>query len=442
NFISAAPTAVPVLKFSVQGNNIGYRRTNLVSSISSGKWEFLLSGYYAERSNGYLEYSDFQKGTFTARIDYRFSDKTHLTNSFTYLDYQSDMSGTIDSLMFANHSFSNRHSFTYRNVNAIRYHSTLTHHWNETSKSTFTALFRDNTIDQNPAYRVKDDYRRVNDVFTGRKDLAHGEENSNGFSSFAFIAQHRQQLDWKKAVLIGGFNLDLSPSEFRANYIRIKKDSTSGKYTGYESTDSTLSDYSTKLNNYAAFLNFEFNPIEKLRIVASLRYDLFHYNFDNHLPSSSFSGSPDMKNDFMRISPKVGFTYNFTTRTGLYANYSEGFVPPQVSELYTGVKTPSLEPAVLRNYEIGGWIEIKKDKLSRDASAYNLTGTNEIISVKLDDGSFENQNTGRTVHRGIEFGINATPVKPVSLRLSGAYSNHKFIDFVEKGISYSGKEMN
>src|SRR5690606_12003525 len=66
NFISAAPTAVPVLKFSVQGNNIGYRRTDLVSSISSGKWGFLLSGYYATRSNGYLEYSDFQKGTFTA----------------------------------------------------------------------------------------------------------------------------------------------------------------------------------------------------------------------------------------------------------------------------------------------------------------------------------------------------------------------------------------
>src|SRR5690606_24611423 len=147
--------------------------------------------------------------------------------------------------------------------------STLTHRWSEASKSTVTALFRDNTIDQNPAYRVKDDYRRVNGVFTGKKDLAHGEENSNGFRSFAFIAQHRQQLAWKKAVLIGVFNLDISPSDFKANYILIKKDSTSGKYTDYESTDSLLSNYSTKLNNYAAFLNFEFNPMENLRVVAS-----------------------------------------------------------------------------------------------------------------------------------------------------------------------------
>ena len=126
-----------------------------------------------------------------------------------------------------------------------------------------------------------------------------------------------------------------------------------------------------------------------------------------------------MVNHFERLSPKVGFTYNFSERTGVYVNYSEGFVPPQVSELYTGVKVPNIEPSVFYNYEAGGWAELVKNKLSVDLSVYNLKGTNEIVSVKLDDGSFANQNAGETSHKGIEFGLMATPSKEISFRVSG-----------------------
>jgi outer membrane receptor protein involved in Fe transport len=176
--------------------------------------------------------------------------------------------------------------------------------------------------------------------------------------------------------------------------------------------------------------------------VASARYDLFHYNFNNHLAPSAFSGSPDAITCFHRVSPKIGFTYNFSRRAGVYANYSEGFVPPQVSELYTGVKVPDIKPSVFYNYETGGWIELVRNKLSMDASLYLLKGANEIISVKLDDGSFANQNAGKTSHKGIEFGLIATPVKEISFRFSAAYSKHEFIQYKEKGVSYNGNEMN
>jgi len=441
NFISASPTAIPVLKLSLQGNNIGYKRADVMSSVSSGKWGFVLSGYYADKRNGTLEYSDFHKGIITARIDYKFSDKTTLTNSITYLKYFSEMSGSIDSTMFARKTFSNMQTFTYRKVDALRYHSTLTHTWNDDSKSTVTFLYRDNAIGQNPAYRVKDDYRKQGNVFVGKKNVAHGEINESSFNSYSLIAQHRQNLHWKNAMVIGGVSTDISPSDYSANYIRIKKDTVANKYVSFQKTDSILTNYSTKLNNYAAFLNFEFSPIEKMHIVASLRYDYFNYNFNNHLKPSAFSGSPDTVNHFSRISPKVGFTYNFSKRTGIYANYSEGFVPPQVTEMYTGVKVPNLDPATFSNYEVGGWVEVVQNHLSIDASLYRLEGTNEIISVKQDDGSFANQNAGETLHQGIEVGLNATPMKDVSFRLSGAYSKHEFVNYVEKGTSFNGNEM-
>jgi outer membrane cobalamin receptor len=85
-------------------------------------------------------------------------------------------------------------------------------------------------------------------------------------------------------------------------------------------------------------------------------------------------------------------------------------------------------------------MEFIKDHLSADVSVYRLRGTNEVISVKLDDGSFANQNAGRTLHRGVELGLNAI-IKDISIRVSGAYSKHEFIDYVEKGVIYNGNEM-
>jgi iron complex outermembrane recepter protein len=442
NFITLSPTATPVAKLSLQGNSIGYKRMDGQASFNSGKWGFALSGYTAKKQNSFIEFSDFDKSTVSAKIDYRFTDHTTLSNSLTWLDYYSDMSGSIDSTIFANRSFKSQQTFTYRKVAALRYRSTLTHQWNNNSKTTASIIYRDNAIGQNPAYSIKEDYRKTGTGFTGKKDLAHGEINRSSFNSYAFIAQHRQNLAWKNAVLIGGLSTDISPSTYLAEYIRIKKDTISSKYINYENRDSTLTNYKTNINNYAGFLNLEFSPVQKLRIVASLRYDLFHYRFDNHLKPSAFSGTPDTVNRFSAFSPKLGFTYNFSERSGFYANYSQGFVPPQVTEMYRGVKVPNLDPSTFYNYEIGGWTEVVKNKLSADFSAYMLDGINEIISVRLEDGSSENRNTGKTSHKGIELGINAYPLKDVSIRFSGAYSEHRFTEFIEKGNNYNGNEMN
>jgi len=125
----------------------------------------------------------------------------------------------------------------------------------------------------------------------------------------------------------------------------------------------------------------------------------------------------------------------------MYANYSVGFAPPNISELYRGVKVPVLEPATYRNYEAGGWFGFANDKGYVDVGVYNMQGTNEIISVKLDDGSYENRNTGRTTHRGIEWNVRYTPIRSLWIRCSGQYAEHFFNDYVEKGVSYDHNQM-
>ena len=170
-----------------------------------------------------------------------------------------------------------------------------------------------------------------------------------------------------------------------------------------------------------------------MRVVASLRYDLFRYHFHD--------AAKDTINDFSRASLKLGATYNFSAGRGIYANYSEGFIPPQVTEMYNGGRVPDLVPSVTKSFEVGSWYVLWGNKLMIDMSAYEARSTSEIISVRLDDGTFSNRNAGETLHRGIEAGLHLRPLRHLSLRMGGAYSKHSFVTYEEKGVQFDGKEM-
>lgn len=443
NMITIAPSAIPSLKLSAQLNDIGYKRLDLQSGFTTGKLGVSVNGYVASRKNGFIEYNDFNKEIITARIDYRFSEKTKWENSFTTMNYFNQMAGSVDSAMFANKSFSSPQTFTYRKAKTTRFRSSLFHEWNKSNKTNIQAVYRYNSLGQNPSYRVRDDYRRVGATFIGKKDLAHGEINDNSFNSVVIMAQHRKKFSWLNASLIAGVSADFSPNTSIANYIQIKKDTITKKYVSYaDRPDSLLVHYKTNISNYASYVNFEFSPINNLRVVAAVRFDAFKYNFNNYLPTNSVSGANDTVSIFNRWSPKIGVTYNFKKNRGIYVNVSQGFVPPQVSELFRSVKVPNLSPSVYNNYEIGGWYEFIKNKLFVDFSLYQLNGTNTIISVRFDDGTYGNANAGKTKHQGVELNVTSQLIKDVQCRIGGSYNKHTFIDYIERGTKYNGNEIN
>ncbi len=429
NIMTQAPPAIFNGYASIQGSNTGYKRAELQAGSTFGKLGVLVSGYYANRHNGPVDHSDFHKTAFTARVDYNISDKTKWINDVTYINYYSDMLGSLDSTHFANKDYSTPQTFTYRKVPAVRYKSRLEHQWNSNSATQFALVYRNNSVQQNPSYRVKN----ANDT------LAHGEINESSFRTYMAIVQHQQKLGFLSSRLIAGISFENSPSKYHSNYIRIRRDNR-GYYVSYKETDSVLSRYNTGISNLASYMQYEISPVQGLKITAALRYDYYHYNFENSLPPSSYTGAPSSKNNFNRFSPKVGATYNYRN-VGVYANYSEGFVPPQISELYTGVKVPYLGPQTFYNYEVGGWFSIIQNTLYADWSWYLLNGRNEIISVKNPDGSTENKNAGKTKHTGIEYGITWKPSSAILARFSAANSKHSYIDYVEKDIPYNGKEL-
>ncbi|MGV3538863.1 MAG: TonB-dependent receptor [Rufibacter sp.] len=432
NFITQSPTAVPTAKVQLEASNQGYRRADFSVSNTFGKLGIYAGGYYAAQRDGIISHSDFDKLAFTLRVDYRFHHRSKLTTSATLTDYQTDQTGGLDSTRFYRKEYSSPHTFTYRKVYALRLRSTLEHAWNNSNHTQATVYFRQNAIAQNPFYAIAN--------LPGKPLKAKGEINEDAFSSYGFIAQHKKSFTLFNASIISGVSAEYSPATYTAQFIDIDR-SEDGTYTGYTQKDSLLTHYAVDLYNTAVYTQAEINPVERLKLVAALRYDRLDYAFDNYLPPSAFTGAPDEKNGYHQFSPKLGLTYDFGKSNGMYVNYSKGFAPPQITELYRGVKVPTLQPSDFRSYEVGGWWSFWQHRAYLDVSLYQMNGTDEIISVRLDDGSYQNQNTGKTRHRGVEYTLQVSPVEALSFRVSGTNTRHWFRDYVERGVDFSGNEM-
>ena len=101
NFISKKPTLNQTAGVSIQGNNIGYKRTDFYASNTiKKKFGYRLAGYYADQTNGIVEHSDFNKLALSLNMRYNISEKSELLWSNSYIDYYSDMSGSLDSTDF------------------------------------------------------------------------------------------------------------------------------------------------------------------------------------------------------------------------------------------------------------------------------------------------------------------------------------------------------
>ena len=438
NFITPKPNTISTGNISLRHQDIGYDRVDVSTgtTLSNGLGLYA-GGYISRQREGWRDHSDFDKVSFSARADYAFTDqlKLKVAGSTNHLD--TDMTGSLSNAQFFGEQFTSQQTFTLRKVHATRVTATLSNAWTDRQQTDLTLFFRNNTTLQNPSYRVRTLTRDPGET------RAKGEENDNSFDSFGLDMQHRLHLgsNTGNASLLSGITVDHSPATFIANHIDIVRDPVRDIFTSFTSRpDSLLADYNVDLFNIAAYTQFEFFPINHLKLVGSLRYDFLEYDFDNHLPPSAASGSADQVNNFNRMSPKVGATYDFGLGRGVYANFSQGFQPPEVSELYRNVKIPTLEAAHFNNYEIGGWWSLLQGKLNLELSAYQLDGTDEIISVEVGNDRI-NQNAGETRHRGIEYAASYSPNRQINFRLGASNAEHDFIDYIEDGNDFSGNEI-
>jgi outer membrane receptor protein involved in Fe transport len=437
NVVTPAPPLTPTASAAIRGSAFGYARIDASAGNTWGPLGIRVDGYAARQRDGRREHTDYDRYSATLRSDYALGPGTRLNATLATGHLQTDTDGALDSLTFEalgrGGGRTSLQTFTYRRVDASRLTLRLNRVWDAAGRSTVAVFARDNAVGQLPHYRI----RRI----ASDPARAHGEVNRLAFRSVGLDARHEMLVGPFEGRVVAGVTLDRSPGTFEARYLSIARDPSTGVNLEYTDTDSLLADYDVDVTGGAAFARFEASPIQRLRLIAALRYDGIRYAFDNHLPPSAFSGSPDGASTFAALSPHVGATWAFTSDRGLYANAGRGFVPPEVSELYSGVSVPTLRPARFTSYEAGGWATLAGGRVQLEGSAYVMNGTDEIISVRLPDDSQVNQNAGETRHAGVEYAAVASPWPALSLRVGGSNALHEFVRHEEEGVTLDGNAM-
>ncbi|QDK78013.1 TonB-dependent receptor [Spirosoma sp. KCTC 42546] len=429
NFITQRPTAVPTARVGIQFDQWGYKRLQFGAGARQGKFGIYLGGFVSKQRDSWMASSDYDKSSYFARLEYAFTPRTRLTGTLSYNDYNSQTSGSVDSTAFFARQYVSTTDFTYRKTFSLRSRLTLEHDWKGGSQSFITAFVRNNSVGQNPAYSIR---------WTTGAATATGQINSNDFKSYGFIAQHTQKLNFLNSKLIVGTTLDLSPNTYYAyqtdltTELRADKKSVI-KYTQVkERPDIQLANYQADIHNVAAYVQYDFEPLPKLRLSAGLRYDRMAFDYTNALDKSTGS------KDYSQATPKIGATYDLGNGKGLYANYAKGFSPPALTSIFLKRTTPTasgdlfyynLQPTKFDNMEIGGWASLLNNKVYVDAALYQMNGTNELLSIRQPDNSTDYQSAGKTLHRGVELGVTYRPSKQVFFRFGGTHAVHQFVEF-------------
>ncbi|UEG55113.1 TonB-dependent receptor [Mucilaginibacter daejeonensis] len=432
NFFTQNPPAGYAGRVQLQGDNFHYRRVDADGGFTSGKFGLYAGGYIAHQKDSWQDYSDFDKYSGNIKTTYQFNDRTRLTTSATYNYLNTQTPGSLDSAKFYSRTYGANQRFTYRKVKAFRASSRLEHDWDTRNQTFVTLFYRNNSTAQLPSYFISD-VRNAQGVYQS----SNGQVNDQSFQSYGLLAQHRVDLDFLRSRLIAGVYVDNSPSSYYAQYLNITKDLARNYYTSFTNTGTYIDDYRIKLFNTAAYAQYEMNPIDPLRIVMGLRYDRVHYGFRNGLPPSNTKYKQQQTNDFNIVAPKLGLTYKLADHTGLYANYSLGFQPPETGDLFSSRQRTPLKQATFNNYEVGGWFAALNNKLYTELSLYDLEGRNEIISQLLSDNTTQNQNAGATRHRGVEYAVTYAPIQQLALRLSGTNAWHTYKEYSEVRTNYA-----
>ena len=438
NFITKQPKTPLEGSIGFQTNDLGLTRYEVeVGSKATDRFGMYFGAHYVQREDGPIQHSDYEKLAITFKTIYDITPTITWTTVFDAIEYRSDMSGSLSESDYTGGNFESDQTFTEREALAFRVRSTLTKNWNKNNKTSFNVIFRDNSMDQNPSYRVRQ--FRDQGQLTG---FGSGEVNSNQFQSYVGLIQHKINFNFANSSLILGATADLSPQEYVAETSDVSVDPTTGRNTDFSlNSGDYILNYEADILNYAGYLQYEISPLPNLKITSALRYDRFEYDYDNR--SENVAGARDAKNDYDNIAPKLGLNYNFNTQIGIYANYANGFTPPQTSTLYrnsfVGVRGEvfDLKPSRYNNFEIGGYFTVP-NTIKLDAALYLLEGKNTLITLRDENDEFFNSNAGQTRSYGIEYGITYyTAIQGLSVTHNGSYAEHQYINFFDRGVDYS-----
>ena len=173
-------------------------------------------------------------------------------------------------------------------------------------------------------------------------------------------------------------------------------------------------DYTVDSWTLGATLALEYRILENLTVTAALRADQTNYDYDNHMIDGNtrpdgapcgaggclFSRPADRSDQFDNVSPSVTLAWQPSVDHLLYVNASDGFRPPEMTELYRLQRQQSvadLDSESLDSVELGWKLHVANFSLNTALFAMKKS---DLI---LRETNGFNVSNGATRHRGFEY---------------------------------------
>ena len=441
NFLTQRASRTPTAYLGVRVDDIdGYSRVDSGASNTWGDLGLRFSHYSSHRrSQNWQEYSGGRKDSISLRADYNLSATSWMRASLIKTDLDTETPGSLFETDYRNTVGKSLNTFTWRKDITTRANVAWEGETTAGGLTTVTAFARKNDHGQLPNYTITP---------SGTTSYK-GTLNNNHVASLGLDVKHEQKLAWNKAKLVSGLTIDRSQNDYVSDNLAITRDATSGRYLSYTlnsaNSPSGVRNYSADIANNAVFAQFEFVPLENWRIVAGGRYDSISYDFQNKLTPGNFYGAANEVRSFSRFTPKLGGTVALNARNSFYGNLSQGFTPPEVSQLYGKTAVPDLKPAVYDNAELGWRAALLDGSVKLDSAIYRLDGKDTIVSYTSAVGDSGNKNAGQTRSEGLELALSQEG-KWMDWRLGATWAQHTYLNYklsdkVGAIEDYSGKTM-
>jgi iron complex outermembrane recepter protein len=418
-------------QISLQSNGFGQWETVLQIKQKIGSWKLFANINHTQRKVNNDYHFDYTKQGFSFSLEKDINAKNNIAIKHSTIGYRGDQRDGYDSATFYAKNYTSFDKFSDRKTTAIRNSVVWKHKVNEWRNLNVTLFNRILMEKQNPFYLISYDY--ANPMTT----VATGQITSDKFLSIGLNIEHNITSKNSKLKYNQNLYIDLTPNNnYRSSFINVTR--ANGVNVSFTNPDSLLTRYSANLKNIALSNTVQYLATDKIILFASLRADLLGYNFKNFLASNAYSGSPSGKNAYFSVNPEVSFLYKLTKTQSAFVQFSKGFTPPILSNLYRGVKTPTLKPAKYFNTELG--YKFFKNNTNIQVSLYNMNGSDEFVSVIRNTG-VEVVNAGKTNHHGVEIQLQHS-FKNFEMAFSPSMHKHTFKSYSNFGVTLDGNTIN
>ena len=147
------------------------------------------------------------------------------------------------------------------------------------------------------------------------------------------------------------------------------------------------------------------------------------------------------------VLPSLNLNYALSENHELFANISRGFSNPTLEQTLTpdGVINPDIAQETGTNYEFGTNLYLDEKRLQLNLSIYQMNIENLLVEERVNEDQFVGKNAGKTLHRGLEIGLNYTWSISKNLQLSPfvnyTLTDQSFVEFVDEGEDFSGNPL-